>query len=584
MTLFQRINLIEAFMGHWWHRCKVGRRRAASVARVAGLCAGITTILSGAGCKPGGESAQWLINGLLDPTQSGQFLQSRRNEIRGSLSILEEPVGIQNAEEPNADDLVPEYKEHRFLPGDVITLSIFELLVPGQATTQQFTLGNSGFESIPVLGRVRVSGFTPAELELELKEQLRAAGILPDPEVQVTLIDTRSRRFSVIGSVQRTGTFEIPTPEYRLLSALADAGGVPPQIEKVYVFRRGAAAGATSNPTSVPVEESIVRRIDKRGPVALTMSETASGPASTTRSSQTTRSASSDSVVDELKILEGGTSAPASQAMLEPLTTTTTAPPVAPQCSRLRPSSGPGVDELKILEGAPQPTHQVPVWDPEKGAWVMKPVGPTSNATAASGPNESKTTRPGEGEPPGAGEELASPVRIIEIPMKELLAGDPRYNVVVRPFDLISVPPGAVGEYYVMGNITRAGAYELTGRHLTVKEAIASSGGFGPLAWPSRADLVRRVSQDEEQIIQLDLDAIFAGNSPDFYLKPNDIINVGTTPAAVFLAVLRNAFRFSYGFGFVYDRNFADSDSFAAKEQIKQRRIQEAQLKGLPIP
>jgi hypothetical protein len=84
-------------------------------------------------------------------------------------------------------------------------------------------------------------------------------------------------------------------------------------------------------------------------------------------------------------------------------------------------------------------------------------------------------------------------------------------------------------------------------------------------------------------MIQLDLDAIFAGNAPDFYLKPNDIVNVGSHAVAGFLAVLRNAFRLSYGFGFVYDRNFADSDTFQAKEQLKVRRNQEALQRGVPL-
>jgi hypothetical protein len=52
---------------------------------------------------------------------------------------------------------------------------------------------------------------------------------------------------------------------------------------------------------------------------------------------------------------------------------------------------------------------------------------------------------------------------------------------------------------------------------------------------------------------------------------------------AGFLAVLRNAFRLSYGFGFVYDRNFADSDTFQAKEQLKVRRNQEALQRGVPL-
>jgi polysaccharide export outer membrane protein len=91
------------------------------------------------------------------------------------------------------------------------------------------------------------------------------------------------------------------------------------------------------------------------------------------------------------------------------------------------------------------------------------------------------------------------------------------------------------------------------------------------------------VSQDEEQMIQVNLDAIYAGSAPDLYLKPNDLVNVGSSPAAVFLAVLRNAFRFTYGFGFVYDRNFADGDTFGAREQVRQRRLQEAALRGLPL-
>ena len=43
-------------------------------------------------------------------------------------------------------------------------------------------------------------------------------------------------------------------------------------------------------------------------------------------------------------------------------------------------------------------------------------------------------------------------------------------------------------------------------------------------------------------------------------LKPNDLINVGTHPTSRWRAILRNAFRATYGFGFVYDRNFADRD------------------------
>src|SRR5690606_19884676 len=100
-----------------------------------------------------------------------------------------------------------------------------------------------------------------------------------------------------------------------------------------------------------------------------------------------------------------------------------------------------------------------------------------------------------------------------------LLAGDPQYNVVIRPRDVIRVPLPNAGEYYVGGNVQNPGTYQLTGRQVTVKQAIVSAGGFGPLAEPSRANLVRRLAGDEEQTIQIDLDAILSGETPDFYLR-----------------------------------------------------------------
>jgi hypothetical protein len=58
--------------------------------------------------------------------------------------------------------------------------------------------------------------------------------------------------------------------------------------------------------------------------------------------------------------------------------------------------------------------------------------------------------------------------------------------------------------------------------------------------------------------VRVDLPKIFAGEAPDFYLRPYDTVNVGTNAFMPFLTSLRGAFRFTYGFGFIYDRNYYD--------------------------
>jgi polysaccharide export outer membrane protein len=465
-------------------------------------------------------------------------------------------VGIQNAEDPVAEDLIPDFEELKISPGDLINVSIFELFMPGVWTERQIRVGNSGFETIPQIGPVRVVDLTPRGLELELKQRLREAEILEDADVQVSMMQSQRAKFSIVGNVTRAGVYPLPSPDYRLLTALASAGGIPALIEKIYVFQRVAT-------------EAIGDGVAGRGQ----MPEAGLGGGTV--------------VPYTLSDVSVGAAAALNQEQRTSLPTT----------------RGPASDGLDVLDHGAVPSYPrlQPEWDEERGEWVIKDVE-TQPVTGAAVETEIRPatraeapdTRRGELETQAAPleeaegawevpEELKPPMRIVEISVKELMEGDPRYNIVIRPNDLINVPAGVVGEFYMMGNIARPGAYALTGRRLTVKEAIASAGGFGALAWPARADLIRRLTNSEEQIIQLDLDAIFAGEAADFYVKPNDIVNVGTTPAAVFFAVLRNAFRFTYGMGFVYDRNFADSDTFAAREQVKNRRRLEAQQRGIPF-
>ena len=150
--------------------------------------------------------------------------------------------------------------------------------------------------------------------------------------------------------------------------------------------------------------------------------------------------------------------------------------------------------------------------------------------------------------------------RVIKIPSDKLSGGDPRYNIVIRPGDTIHVPLDIIGEFAIMGNVNAQGYINLTGRPMTLKMAVAAAGGLGPLAWPKKCEVTRRIGKNKEETVLVDLDKIASGEEPDFFIKPNDLVNVGTHPTSMWRAVLRNSFRATYGFGFIYDRNFADRD------------------------
>jgi protein involved in polysaccharide export with SLBB domain len=201
-------------------------------------------------------------------------------------------------------------------------------------------------------------------------------------------------------------------------------------------------------------------------------------------------------------------------------------------------------------------------WTFRDGQWTPVPKGESPAAQPPVPARPPEMARPVDRKklPMDREWEQAIQTRLIRIPADKLLAGDPRYNIIVKPGDTIHVPVDIIGEFAIMGNVNRNGYIDITGRPMTLKMAVAAAGGLGPLASPKNVEVVRRIGTAREEIVMVNLDKIASGEQPDFFIKPNDLINVGTDVTARWRAVLRNAFRATYGFGFVYDRNFADID------------------------
>jgi hypothetical protein len=147
--------------------------------------------------------------------------------------------------------------------------------------------------------------------------------------------------------------------------------------------------------------------------------------------------------------------------------------------------------------------------------------------------------------------------RVIRVPTQRLANGDARVNLVIRPGDVIRVPPQPSGNIFIGGQVQRAGTYQMIDK-LTLTNALIAAGGLSSIAVQERVDLTRMVGNDRVATIRLNLRAIAERTHPEVYLKPNDQINVGTNFWATPLAVVRNGFRFSYGFGFLVDRNFGN--------------------------
>ncbi len=500
-------------------------------------------------------------NDILDPTAIGRFRPVPVvNVILDSLGVADEPEPTYaGAEPPRPEDLIDYEQDYVFGAGDVIRISIYELRQEGLPFINDYIVTESGRISLPDVGQIRAEGLTEVKLEEEIKDIL-SPGVLKNPSVTVLLLQSQKRKFSIYGQgVKMPGRFELPRYTFRLTDAIALAGDVGQfNVSNIYVSRdvpagtsslssrpstpatRPATHGAQPTPVE-PVKKIVIPAIEEE------MLELIRPFGANTRDDNTAVITAAELITEqelESMAAPGGVKPSEKQAA-------STAPAVEPV-------------ENEAPQGAPTRVE----WVFEDGKWVPKQVGaPTVVESPAAAPQTAS-------EPAIAAEALAGQygwpeladqnvrTRVIQIPVDKLKSGDPAYDIVIRPGDRISVPVDIIGEFWITGNVNNQGMINLTGRPMTLKMAIAAAGGLGPLAWPKKVEVVRRIGRNkaglmQEEIVLVDLDKIAQGLQPDFFIKPYDLINVGTHGTSRWLATLRNAFRATYGFGFIYDRNFA---------------------------
>lgn len=503
-------------------------------------------------------------NDILDPTQIGRFRPVPVvNVILESLGVGNEPASpYAGAEEPRPEDVVSYEQDYTFGTGDVIRIYIYELLTENQPYINDYVVRESGQIYIPEVGTITASGLTETQLQEHIRDILQPT-ILLDPSVTVALMQSQSRIFDISGAgISRSGRQGLPRYDLRLREAVATAGGVAQyNVTNIYITRRVTGQEDIFQPTTEETGyygESEGKNSFERDDVKLrpTAPERRTEPidedelldlispyAKKNKRNRIVIASSEMVTEEELRNLGTGQRSSARGYMTA--------------------DTGNGNSEGERIE-----------WIFDNGKWVAVRVGvgDTSKSEDVQPRNGRKRTEDGFIRKPESLEEAVTKdygwdqigsggiqTRLIKVPVDKLLSGDPRYNIIIKPGDSIDVPLDVIGEFYVMGNLNASGPIPLTGRPLTLKMAVATAGGLGQLAWPKKVEVIRRLDDNREVTIMVDLDKIAKGLQPDFYIKPDDLINVGTHGTARWLAVLRNSFRASYGFSFLYSRNFANS-------------------------
>jgi polysaccharide export outer membrane protein len=162
-------------------------------------------------------------------------------------------------------------------------------------------------------------------------------------------------------------------------------------------------------------------------------------------------------------------------------------------------------DTVIVVRAASSPSAKEPALDVSSAK--AKPTGPANSDLHAQSDQDSGTT--------------------VECSLKNLLeSGDPRYDVLVYPGDIVKVT--RAGVVYVEGDVKKPGGFMLkTNENISVLQAVALAEGLTRTAAGNHARIIRRnEATGAREEIPIDLTKVLAGGLTDALLRPNDVVFV----------------------------------------------------------
>lgn len=127
-------------------------------------------------------------------------------------------------------------------PGDQGQITVYG--VPD--LSQSFQVSSTGDISVPLIGNVHIAGMTSDDAQKVLEKKFSDGGFLVNPHVTVAIKDYTNQGVSVLGEVNRPGTYSIMSSR-RLFDAFQSAGGLTQRAgQKITITHRDTKIAAST--------------------------------------------------------------------------------------------------------------------------------------------------------------------------------------------------------------------------------------------------------------------------------------------------------------------------------------------------
>ena len=110
---------------------------------------------------------------------------------------------------------------YRLAPGDSIKVVVFQNV----DMTLETRISEDGTISYPLVGPISIGQLDIGSAERKIAKALKDGGFLKQPQVNIQLLEVRGNKVSVLGQVNKSGSYPLLTTNTRVSQMLAEAGG-----------------------------------------------------------------------------------------------------------------------------------------------------------------------------------------------------------------------------------------------------------------------------------------------------------------------------------------------------------------------
>ena len=152
-------------------------------------------------------------------------------EITGVPAGVPKTVAVVDALAAKLESILPD-QDYVIGPQDLLAIDVWH----EPELSQTVPVRPDGKISLPLIGDLEVSGLTPRALQARLAKELEA--YIHKPQVTAIVREVNSRKFYLIGEVERPGSYPL-SAHMTVLDALATAGGFRDfaKVQQIYLLR-----------------------------------------------------------------------------------------------------------------------------------------------------------------------------------------------------------------------------------------------------------------------------------------------------------------------------------------------------------